>query len=169
MGYCHVCGFEFPEGSVFCPKCGTRLVSTEGPAPNTAQTSNISSTMGSGNLSLGRKMILAGGIIAMIFSIWLLILSAFWTTAIQIMLLQMTGLPMSFLSYTLYFMFIGSFIGIATGLFSIYVASAMRKRSSKNSGLAAILTGVVMLFSGNAPSAALVVVGGLLCLRNASC
>ena len=165
MGYCHVCGFEFPEGSLFCPKCGTRLVLTERSSPETAQINPAPIAERPGNPSLGRKLILGGGIIAMIFSIWILILSAFWTTGIQYMLLQMFGLPISFLSYTLFFMFIGSFIGIATGLFSVYLASVMRKRFSKSGGLAAVLTGVVMLFSGNAVSAALVVIGGLICLR----
>ena len=163
MGYCHKCGFDLPEGSEFCPKCGTKLIIKESPAPNAAKASPTPTTIGSGNAPLGRKLILAGGIIAMIFSIWLLILSAFWTTAIQFMLVQMTGLPLSFLSYMLYFMFIGSFIGIATGLFSIYMASVMRQRTSKSSSLAVILTGVVMLFSGNVLSAALVIAGGLLC------
>ena len=151
MGYCLKCGSELPEGAVFCPKCGANVTPTQA-VKLAAKTST------------GRNLILAGGVIAVIASLWALIMSTFWTSMIDTMMLYMMlyGFPIEFFSFIRYFLFFGAIISLVAGILAIYEASIMRKSFTKNSSIIAIIAGGVLLISGNLLAAILVILGGFL-------
>ena len=158
MTFCIKCGKEIPKGAEYCPNCGEQI--------STSVESEKSDYTG-----IGSVLILIGGIIAIISSIFstlALTFMSFWTGTIDGWtrmphMMGRWGMPMVFGGWITNFMVIGAIISIILGVIAIYACRKVRGGEVKNGGTLAIILGIIMLITMNWFAGLITLIGGILC------
>lgn len=147
------CGKEIPEGAQFCPNCGTQVG-----AVAKAEKHDYS--------AIGSTLVLIGGILALIFSVFPLALAGMWRSWIERFPGMMPWMAMDgrwIGQWILGFMVAGAIISIVLGIGAIYAYKKVSAGDVRNGGIIAIVLSVIMLVTGNWLPGIITLIGGLLC------
>lgn len=150
MPFCAKCGEELPEGAEFCPKCGARVS-----ALIKAERKDYSGA--------GSALILIGGVLAIILSLFFLTVMPFWGAMMR-MHGMWGGWPFPWAArFAITFMAVGALVSIILGAVAIYAYKKVRDGEPKGGGLMAIVTAVIMLVTMSWLPGILTLIGGVLC------
>ncbi len=157
MAFCVKCGKRTPKGAEFCPKCGIEVA--------------ISPKHKKSNYSgVGGTLILVGGILSIIFSIFPLAFIFLWGGMME-KWVGMPGMwnkwsmPPTIWGWIIEFMIIGAIISIVLGIVALYAYSRVRSGAVKTGGAIAIVLGIIMLITMNWITGIMTLIGGILCER----
>ncbi|MGQ9544024.1 MAG: zinc ribbon domain-containing protein [Candidatus Bathyarchaeia archaeon] len=146
MVYCVKCGAEVPEGAGYCPKCGLQVTVT--PAVG-----------GRDSSGLGGVLILAGGLLAIIFSI----ASLLFMHLLRGFPSGWMGMHMMWGGWFVGFMTVRASVSLVLGLVAVYSYSKIVRGDLKVGGIIAVVAGVLMLVTMSWLPGVMVLIGGVLC------
>lgn len=159
MTFCAKCGTEIPEGAAFCPKCG-------------AQVGAVVRAEKQGYSGIGGTLILIGGILALVSSIFSLLLLGLWRSWIGWMSrvipwMGMEGwrlnMPILIWGWIRGFIVAAAVIWIVLAIAALYAYSRVRSGAIRSGGTIAIVVGVIMLVTTHWLIGIITLVGGILC------
>lgn len=157
MVFCSKCGTQAPEGSAYCPKCGAQL--TTAPAA-------VASAGKKAQWELGGILILVGGILATLGSLWVIPMMVFFGAGFPGfgggMMGGFGGMLGGSGGLIAGMMLAGAAVGLIGGVLAVYVWTRMKMGNVKNLGAFAIVLGAVMLMTTHFLSGILVLIGGIL-------
>ncbi len=158
MAFCMKCGKKLPKGTEFCPKCG-------------AQIGAVAKIEERDHSDTGGILMLVGGILAIVFSIFPLAFMSMWGGMMGGMMggmgrwSEMGGgwnMPMAF-GWIRGFMIAGAIISIVLGIVAFYAYKRVKGGEVKSGGTIAIIIGVIMLLTMNWLPGIITLIGGILC------
>ncbi|MBS7626266.1 zinc ribbon domain-containing protein [Candidatus Bathyarchaeota archaeon] len=155
MVYCMKCGVEIPDGALHCPRCGLEV----GCFPKSE---------GHDYSGVGGVLILAGGILAIVFALIPLLLMQLWIGGFSRlmgghMMWDRWMMPTAIGGWIIGFMMFGALISLVLGVVAVYSYSKVRRGGLKTGGTVAIVAGILMMVAMNWIPGIMVLIGGVLC------
>mgnify|MGYP001031566544 CR=1 FL=1 len=157
MGFCRNCGAELPDGANFCSRCGAKVAVKVGVVK--ADYSGV-----------GAVLVLVGGILAVAFSVFTLLVMPFflfmgmgWSSIMGRQWELVWSWPTGLWSVFAGLIIVGFVVAIIAGIVSIFAYTRVRAGEVKEGGLAALVTGAIMLITMNWFPGVITILGGALC------
>jgi hypothetical protein len=156
MAFCAKCGAEIPEGAGFCPKCGTQVGVLSKPEKQDYS-------------GIGGALMLVGGILAVVSSIFPLAFVPLWSGMMKgwmemFGMWSTRGMPFwPVLDWVIWFIVARAAISVVLGIVAIYAYTRVRAGEIKTGGTIATILGVIMLVTMGWLSGIITLVGGILC------
>lgn len=155
MVHCMKCGTEIPEGAVHCLRCGLKV-------------GDLPKSEGYDYSGVGGVLILAGGILSIVFSLIPLFLIQLWMGGLSRwmgmhMMWDRWMMPSAIGGWIVGFMIVGALTSLVLGVIAIYSYSKVRRGSLRTGGTIAIVVGIIMMVAMNWLPGIMVLIGGVLC------